>query len=98
MDKEREINRRTQGKAMQDAYRQRNEAKNKKIADDIAKQKKDAEEERRRIKEQIELDKAERQAKRQAELSLRQQLQQEEQEEIFSRGEITTGRQVYRIN
>ncbi|CAJ0828204.1 44_t:CDS:2 [Entrophospora sp. SA101] len=69
-EKEHEINRRTQGKAMQDVYRQQNEAKTKKIADEFAKQKKDEEEAKRRIREQIALDKAERQAKRQAELSL----------------------------
>ncbi|CAJ0757649.1 9861_t:CDS:2, partial [Entrophospora sp. SA101] len=58
-EKEHEINRRTQGKAMQDVYRQQNEAKTKKIADEFAKQKKDEEEAKRRIREQIALDKAE---------------------------------------
>ena len=63
----------------------------------ISKQKKDDEEAKRRIREQIALDKAERQAKRQAELSLRQQLQQDKKEifDNINHTDIINGRQVY---
>ena len=61
---------------MQQAYSHHEDARNKKAAEDYAKQRKEEAEARRRVKEQIEADKVERHAKKLAEIALRQKQQQ----------------------
>ncbi|CAG8452236.1 10855_t:CDS:10 [Paraglomus occultum] len=75
-DKQRESNRRAQGRALQQAYVHQEDARDKKAAADYAKQRKEEAEARRRVKEQIEADKVERHARKLAEIASRQEQQQ----------------------
>ncbi|RUS31481.1 hypothetical protein BC938DRAFT_477730 [Jimgerdemannia flammicorona] len=88
-ERERETRRRADGHALQQAQRDLSEKQNKKLANEYRKEKREADEARRKIREQIALDRADRAARRVAELEERRRAVGGEGEEAWGSSSTT---------